>query len=206
MDGELAWNRRDDKPMPENAAKPPLLLTGRAAEAYARVSALISPQDGMFQGNAGHYFSCGASALNAISAAVGLSGMARVGSILDFGSGAGRVTRWLRASYPSADLTVTDIREDDLAFCSAEFAATAWASTIAVEELSAPRHYDVIWVGSVVTHLSEDAATRLIRKLLSFLTPRGLLVLSTHGRFAHSNGPKAHNYGVEDRWSGIEQG
>ncbi len=69
-------------------------------------------------------------------------------------------------------------------------------SSIDADALSAPRRYDVVWVGSVATHLSEQSTIRLVRKLLSFLAPKGLLVLSMHGRFAHSNGPRAMNYGV----------
>lgn len=187
-------------------AKPPLILTGPAKEAYERVSGVISPADGMFQGNIGHYFSCGASALNVISAAIGLAGMADVKSILDFGSGAGRVTRWLRAAFPNAELSVTDIREGDLAFCATEFAASTWASGIAIDELSAPRTYDVIWVGSVVTHLSYQSTTRMVWKLLSFLAPKGLLIVSMHGRFAHSNGAGGKNYGIVDGWAEVEQG
>jgi SAM-dependent methyltransferase len=160
----------------------------------------------MFHGNLDHYFSCGASAFNIISAAIGLSGLSRVDSILDFGSGAGRVTRWLRAGYSSANFSVTDIRTNDLAFCVEEFSVSSWASGVSTEELSAPRHYDVIWVGSVITHLPETLSIRLILKLLSWLNPNGVLVLSMHGRFARSNGPKAHNYGVEGRWAEIEQG
>ena len=160
----------------------------------------------MFHGNLDHYFSCGASAFNIISAAIGLSGLSRIDSILDFGSGAGRVTRWLRAGYPNAHLSVTDIRTSDLAFCGREFSVSSWASRVSTEELSAPRHYDVIWVGSVITHLPETLSIRLIHKLLSWLNPNGVLVLSMHGRFARSNGPRAHNYGVEGRWTEIEQG
>lgn len=182
------------------------MLTGRANEVYGQVSAMISPQDGMFQGNRGHYFSCGASALNVIAAAIGLAGMANAGSILDFGSGAGRVTRWLRAAFPDAELSVADIREGDLAFCAAEFGASHWVSSIDADALSAPRRYDVVWVGSMATHPSEQSTVRLMQKLLSFLAPKGLLVLSMHGRFAHSNGPRAKNYGVEERWVEIEQG
>jgi SAM-dependent methyltransferase len=159
----------------------------------------------MFHENRNHYFSCGASAFNIISAVIGLSGLSRVGSILDFGSGAGRVTRWLRAGYPNVHISVTDIRTNDLAFCVREFGVSSWTSGVSTEELLAPQHYDVIWVGSVITHLPEALSIRLIHKLVSWLNPNGVLVLSMHGRFAHSNGPNAHNYGIEGRWTEVEQ-
>ena len=181
-------------------------ITGLSREISDRVSPQIFSNDGMFHGNREHYFSCGASALKVISAAIALAGLGRIDSILDFGSGAGRVTRWLRAPYPHAHLGATDIRADDLAFCAAEFDASTWVSGVSIDELSTPQPFDVIWVGSVVTHLSEALSTRLIRKLLSYLTPNGILILSMHGRFAHSNGPNAQNYGVAERWAEIEQG
>ncbi len=192
--------------MRDDIAKSLLDLTGVSKEVYDRVSQEIFPEDGMFHANRDHYFSCGASALNVISAAIALGDMRQIGSILDFGSGAGRVTRWLHAAYPEAGLSATDIRAGDLAFCRTEFGASTWVSGTSIDELSAPQDFDLIWVGSVITHLPEALSIKLIEKLLSFLLPNGILVFSVHGRFAHSNGPKAQNYGVDDRWAEVERG
>ena len=159
----------------------------------------------MFQDNLLHYFSCGASALNVINAAVALAELTSVQSVLDFGSGAGRVTRWLRAAYPQAALTVADLRGQDLAFCATEFGAQTWVAGTVVADLVAPGTYDLIWVGSVLTHLSEGQSMALTRKLLSFLDPNGLLVMSVHGRFAHGNATRAGMYGVDAAWPAIEQ-
>ncbi|MBC7801954.1 MAG: hypothetical protein H7Z10_15150 [Gemmatimonadaceae bacterium] len=75
-----------------------------------------------------------------------------------------------------------------------------------IDDLSAPRKFDLIWVGSVLTHLSEALSVALIRKLMSFLNENGLLIASTHGRFADANAERAQNYGVAERWSEITQG
>jgi hypothetical protein len=40
---------------------------------------------------------------------------------------------------------------------------------------------DLIWVGSVATHLDEPTAIALLQKLSQWLNPRGLLVASLHG-------------------------
>ncbi|MFC7607316.1 hypothetical protein [Teichococcus aestuarii] len=102
--------------MPELPAVDTLHLRNPAALLLGQVSRELSPEDGMFHGNAEHYLSCGASAYNVISAALDLSGV-RPRSMLDFGAGAGRVTRWLRAGHPQAAIATTDIRPRDIAFC-----------------------------------------------------------------------------------------
>ena len=86
----------------------------------------ISPNDSMFHGNQEHYFACGESALRVISAALSLAGMETPRSILDFGSGAGRVTRWFKASFPTSEIHACDIREQDIEFLRANFGIRAW--------------------------------------------------------------------------------
>ena len=174
-------------------------------EVYGLVSLNIASTDGMFHGNGTHYLTCGASALNAIRACITLANITPK-SFLDFGSGAGRVTRWLRAAYPNACISVTDIREADLEFCSTEFDALTWVTKIDIDLLEAPLTYDLIWVGSVLTHLPESQSIHLLRKLVGFLNPDGVVVVSLHGRFARARGPKYDNYGVADRWQDIENG
>lgn len=154
----------------------------------------------MFEGNSHHYTTCGASALNAIAAAVQQSGIT-LQSIPDFGSGAGRVTRWLRAYYPEARLSVTDIRIEDLEFCAREFGANYFPSSTDVTALHSKETYDLIWAGSVLTHLPEEVSKALIQKLSSWLTPNGVLVMSFHGRFAALRGPYFGNYGLETEWT-----
>ncbi|MFC4170116.1 class I SAM-dependent methyltransferase [Teichococcus aestuarii] len=191
--------------MPELPAVDTLHLRNPAALLLGQVSRELSPEDGMFHGNAEHYLSCGASAYNVISAALDLSGV-RPRSMLDFGAGAGRVTRWLRAGHPQAAIATTDIRPRDIAFCQAAFGTRSWLSGIDIDRLSAPETYDLIWVGSVITHLSEENSLRLMRKLFSWLNPLGLLVVSLHGRFVQHRAAQFDHYGVgAGRWADIER-
>jgi SAM-dependent methyltransferase len=143
----------------------------------------IASDDEMYDGNDGHYLACGASALNLIFAA---SQLAQVSprAILDFGAGAGRVLRWLRAAFPTAHLGAADLREQDMAFCREQFQAEAWKSGTDIAALEAPSTYDLIWVSSVLTHLSAENCGRLVDKLMSWTNPGGLLIMSTHGRTA----------------------
>lgn len=182
----------------------PSQISGRAAKIYDSVSLNLCPGDGMFHGNSAHYLTCGASALNVISAAVALAEI-EPRTFLDFGSGAGRVTRWLRAAYPQAEIDATDIRAQDLDFCAQEFGAKTWLCGIDIDQVAAPSLYDVIWVGSVVTHLPMVVSERLVRKLFSWLRPDGILVASTHGRFVHFRSPEFDYYGIGDGWAEVER-
>jgi SAM-dependent methyltransferase len=154
------------------------------------VDQAIADSDGMLEAHATareHYFTIGASALNAILAAVALANMAPK-SILDFGCGAGRVMRWLRAAFPAAAISACDVRELDLEFVGRRFGAQTWKSGVDVAALAAPGPIDLIWVGSVVTHLDEATSLALLRKLFSWLNPQGLLIASLHGRGARGYG------------------
>jgi 2-polyprenyl-3-methyl-5-hydroxy-6-metoxy-1,4-benzoquinol methylase len=172
---------------PSQIQKPKKLQLERFdADAYENISLRLHGDDAMYWHNPAHYLSVGASALNAIQGVQAIAGIAGFGRILDFGSGAGRVTRWLRAAYPSAALTVADVRQADLDFCAETFAAETWNSGINIEAMRAPSLYDLIWVGSVVTHLSEVKTTDLLQRLAEWLNVNGLALLSFHGRSAFS--------------------
>ncbi|MGL4238127.1 class I SAM-dependent methyltransferase [Tabrizicola sp.] len=179
-------------------------ITGFAKIVAPQVALGLHPDDGMYNGNDDHYLSCGASALNAVAAAVERAGNPP-GRILDFGAGAGRVTRWLKAAWPKAAITVTDIRAGDLEFCRKAFGADSFASGIDVAALSAPGQYDLIWVGSVITHLSAATSEQLVRKLYSWLRPDGVLVMSFHGRFVAARAPHFGYYGITSGWDSLMQ-
>jgi len=141
--------------------------------------------DGMYTpGGDKHYLSCGASALNAIMSAVQIASIEEPKNILDFGSGAGRVTRWLRAAYPDATISACDLRERDLSFCRNIFGATTWPSVTDIDNLQANNTYDLIWLGSVITHLSPENTVRIFKRILSWLNPLGVAVISFHGERA----------------------
>lgn len=151
------------------------------------VSQVIANDDYMFAtGQAGaseHYFSVGRSALRAIRACID----ARLAypdcdtpieSILDFGCGYGRVCRFLRAAFPDGSISVSDTYPAGAKFCAENFGCTD------IEGVLHPESFDLIWVGSVFTHLSEDEVSELMFRLAAALRPNGLLVFTTHGRFS----------------------
>jgi hypothetical protein len=138
----------------------------------------------MYQGNDCHYLSCGASALNVILSVLRISEADEPATILDFGAGAGRVTRWIKAAFPDSVVHACDLRAKDMEFCTDTFGVKTWIAGTNIASLQAPRIYDLVWVGSVVTHLSADATSRLLDKLISWTSPSGFIVMSFHGRYA----------------------
>ncbi len=151
------------------------------------VSQVISKDDYMFMtGAAGaseHYFSVGRSALQAINLCLDArlaypNSDTPIESILDFGCGYGRVCRYLRAAFPHAAISVSDVYAPSAKFCAESFECTD------IDGVVHPDTFDLIWVGSVFTHLSEDEVSALLFRLAAALRPNGLLVFTTHGRFS----------------------
>lgn len=147
------------------------------------VCPVIAPADDMCQLDHAQYFHSGREALILINQARTLAGGSPIESILDLPCGFGRVARWLRMAYPSAHLTVSDIQRPAVEFCIEHLGVTGvpaahdghhWALL--------PGPYDVIWCGSLLTHLDQE---RWITHLCHFaerLTTRGILVFTAHGR------------------------
>src|SRR5260370_28242185 len=105
------------------------------------------------------YFSVGWSALRCINISLMAAGTepASVGTILDLPCGHGRVQRYLREAFQNADITACDLLHDGVDYCAKTFGARPLYSdenpaNIAIEANS----FDLIWVGSLLTHLRAD--------------------------------------------------
>jgi 2-polyprenyl-3-methyl-5-hydroxy-6-metoxy-1,4-benzoquinol methylase len=150
----------------------------------------ISPDDEMMMseeragGDARHrYFGWGFAALDAISVALAASQFDRPPkAILDFPCGHGRVMRMLAASYPEAALTACDINHDGIDFCARAFGATPAYSRDNADEIEIPGRFELIWVGSLFSHLDAPRWNSFLRMLVRHLEPGGVLVFTTLGR------------------------
>jgi SAM-dependent methyltransferase len=179
-------------------------LPAATAHLLPRIERHIRDGDLMFAGDEIHYMSCGASALNAILAVLQSAQAPQPAAILDFGGGGGRVTRWLRVAFPDAALSVSDLPGPDLEFQRAVLGTATWDSSTDVASLAPPASYDLIWAGSVITHLREIDSAALVAKLYSWLKPNGLLIATFHGRFARSLGDATPGrYIAADSWREI---
>ena len=146
----------------------------------AHVSRVIDLADEMWAGGKNWYFPVGESALMAIFVGLLSSRLTRVQSVLDLPCGHGRVARHLRAAFPAAEITFCDINRPGVDFCAREFAGCGISSH---EELTnTPLSlFDVIWVGSLFTHVSRDRTSRWLAYLAQHLSKNGILVATFHG-------------------------
>jgi SAM-dependent methyltransferase len=143
----------------------------------------ISPNDRMVAPRyPDTYFLWGDSALRSIRLAMAAVGKQNLDSILDLPCGHGRVLRTLKAAFPTAALTACDIDRDGVDFCAETFGATGVYSHDDLSQVELTGSFDLIWVGSLFTHLHEARWPDLFRFLIDHLEEGGLLVFTSHGR------------------------
>ncbi|HEX3555420.1 MAG TPA: class I SAM-dependent methyltransferase [Thermoanaerobaculia bacterium] len=106
---------------------------------------------------------------------------ARVGSLLDFASGYGRVTRFLVREVPPERVWVADVYADGVRFQAGRFGVHGLVSTVRPEDFAGGgQRFDAILVTSLFTHLPEERFVAWLRVLLGLLNPGGLLAFSAH--------------------------
>ncbi len=144
-------------------------------------STVISPNDHMWKTGEPWYFDVGLSALECINRALSTANVSPT-SILDLPCGHGRVCRMLRMAFPDAHLSVSDLDADGVDFCAEHFRAEPIYSRADIRELTTSRTFDLIWCGSLFTHLDRGRWDDFLRFFAEHLRPGGVLVFTTHGR------------------------
>ena len=144
----------------------------------------ISPRDPMYEGDEAAYFESGRSALACIRQALLAVGKDHVSSILDLPCGYGRVGRTLKAAFEDAELIACDIDREGVDYCSQMLGATAVYSGYSPREIEIPHEVDLIWSGSLLTHLDSFRWPGFLSLFARSLADGGVLVFTTHGRAA----------------------
>jgi SAM-dependent methyltransferase len=152
-------------------------------ELLKSVESRISPRDTMYAGDGAHYFKVGLSALRSLEEALREAKLSSVGRVLDLPCGHGRVLRFLVRRFPRAAFTACDLDLDGVDFCARTFGATPVYSAENLDALSFDARFDLIWCGSLVTHLNEHSMRALFRLFARELAPGGLLIFTAHGDF-----------------------
>jgi SAM-dependent methyltransferase len=148
----------------------------------AGVIETVSPHDGMYEYAPDLYERAGNEALRNVRLAM-LAGMVdTVSSILDFACGYGRVMRVLKAAFPDAALTGTDILPKGVDFCAETFGARGVLSDRDPREIELEGRFDLIWSGSLLTHVPPESWVHFLRLWESVLAPGGVLVFTAYGR------------------------
>jgi SAM-dependent methyltransferase len=155
----------------------------------------------MYKGDEGrHYLSIGLSAIRCINTALGHArNDEQVKTILDFPSGYGRVLRFLEVKFPDAALFGSDLDPNAIKFCRKAFHARTSISNEDFSEILLPGPFDLIWCGSLLTHLEARRAIEVLQLFCRHLGPNGLCLFTMHGRTASewlNNG--AETYGLPE--------
>lgn len=168
-------------------------LTERERELLSKVSSRIYYNDGMYDGNGAHYYKVGLSAIHCIDEALRRAKLTanskELRTILDLPCGSGRVMRFLVQRFPEAEITACELEPGPVQFCVRAFGAEPAYSSANLDEVSLSRTFDLIWCGSLVTHLNDHGIAALLKLFQRHLTTGGLLTFTTHGDFVHRRIP-----------------
>jgi SAM-dependent methyltransferase len=148
---------------------------------HPEVISEISPNDQMYRADPEYYSWWGGEAMRCIDLVLQATGKQHVARILDMPCGHGRVLRRLRAAWPGAEITACDINEDAVSFCATTFAATPVVASSRPQDTTLAGPFDLIWCGSLLTHLDQPRWAELLELLASALDRDGILVFTTHG-------------------------
>ena len=143
----------------------------------------ISVNDRMFSGDKSHYFAVGASALEALDFALLAAHRERqsVQRILDLPCGHGRVLRYLRSAFAQSTITACDLDHEAVDYCASTFNAIPCYSEVAPNNISVAGKFDLIWCGSLLTHLKQEVSRDFLELFDALLAEDGVLVFSVHG-------------------------
>jgi SAM-dependent methyltransferase len=180
-----------------NVARKSLKLVHRAigsilpptafARRYSEIPGAVHVNDLMLASEAPHhvrhYLDDGRSAIENLeqSLAAARLSWSDVGSCLDLPSGYGRVTRLLARRIDPGYVTACDVDANAVGFCMSEFAVNGIVADRDPSRAHLGRSYDLVFVGSLLTHLPEAAVVSLLDLLVGRLAPHGLLVFTTQG-------------------------
>ena len=174
------------------------------------VAAVISPEDDMHNDAdptaTARYFYVGLSALETILDALLLARKTQVTRILDLPCGFGRVLRHLRAAFPDAELHACDLYDNRIQFCGDVLGAVPVKSKEKLSDLQLPASYDLIWCGSLLTHLPEGLFEEAFRLMCRSLAPEGVAVITVHGRYVPLNQRTGVKYLADELFIRAERG
>lgn len=160
------------------------------------VSTEIHPNDVMFNNGKSHYYVVGKNGAMVILTALSLSWRQQVSKVLDLPCGHGRVSRHLKLLFPDAEMFYCDIDSEGADFCAGTFGGKAIHSQPNLLQVDLPHDLDVIWIGSLFTHVDKKRTEDWLRYLVDHLSNHGVLVSTFHGYYTEKH-TKLHG-GVDE--------
>jgi hypothetical protein len=89
---------------------------------------------------------------------------------------------FLKKHSPRTHIYGGDIDQHALNFCKKEFNIIPVPSDIDFKKVKFPVSYDLIWVGSLFTHIDSKDFRDLLEKLISSLKEKEIIIFTTHGK------------------------
>ena len=150
------------------------------------ISTVISENDKMYGGvnPMKHYMYVSASAMDCIIYALNMAGKTNAGKILDLPCGHGRVLRSLVSYFPDSVITACDLERDAVDFCVDNFGVEGVYSKDDLSKVAFGKKYDLIWCGSLLTHLDEHISRKFFNDMIDLLEDDGVLVVTFMGRYS----------------------
>jgi SAM-dependent methyltransferase len=102
-------------------------------------------------------------------------------SFLDFACGYGKSTRFLVQSLSPGKVWVSDIYRGAVDFQKASLGVNGFYSATNPDRIKFPQKYEVIYVGSLFSHLPAPRFKAFLSRLYGVLDDDGLIIFSTHG-------------------------
>ena len=172
-------------------------LTPDEFDLLAKIDSRISYEDGMYAGNGDHYFRVGLSAIQCINQALSQTRIEPIRKILDLPCGYGRVLRFLVHRFSNARITACELMPDAVEFCAKTFGAVPVYAKQNPSELSFADQFDLIWCGSLFTHLDQTGIVALLDLFRRTLLPDGVAVFTTQGeRVVERMIAREYDYGI----------
>ncbi|MEY4573525.1 MAG: hypothetical protein RLZ10_2815, partial [Bacteroidota bacterium] len=102
------------------------------------------------------------------------------GKMLDFASGYGRVTRFLAGYYSPSQIYTSDIKSEAVSFQMEHLGVHGFNSSYNPFDLNISEKFQVIFVGSLFSHLNQELFSKWLIQLINLTEPSGQLIFSTH--------------------------
>ncbi len=156
------------------------------------IDTTISERDDMFDYGLERYLTVGLSAIHVISHAMMLTGLTRFHNVLDMPCGFGRVLRHLVKFLPESNIVACDLDRKAVDFCRKIFNVDGIYSKESFDDIRFDSTFDLIWCGSLLTHLKEERFREAIKLFVRSLSDEGVAIITLHGRFTLTVQEKYH--------------
>ncbi len=130
------------------------------------------------------YFAAGQEALEIILQGLFLCSSSKVRTILSMPCGHGRELRHVKAAFPDAKIVACDLYQEKVDFCSREFGVEGVKSKENFDQIEFNDKFDLIWVGSLLTHMPEPLFLKAFNLFSRSLAPDGVALITFQGRHA----------------------